>query len=229
MSRPASSASSALPAPQATAAVPPPPPPPGAAASLTALTGVRRHDRDADARLQIRRRPRITCSPRQALIAILILIAALCASLTMLGQQAYHIAALETDAQHTGSETRGSATTESSEAPQSGAEGRRQTPQPVQSAEPDAAAGDQPAPAQTAPPAAAPDSVTGSTADSRVNLNTADLAQLDTLNGVGPVLAQRILDHRQTVGSFTSIDQLLAVEGIGPKTLEKLRAQVRVE
>jgi competence protein ComEA len=59
-----------------------------------------------------------------------------------------------------------------------------------------------------------------------VNLNTASLQELDTLAGVGPVTAQRILDHRQRIGRFTSVDQLLDVSGIGPKTLEKLRPQV---
>ena len=52
-----------------------------------------------------------------------------------------------------------------------------------------------------------------------VNLNTATLEQLDTLPGVGPVTAQRILDWRSAHGAFTSVDELLEVEGIGEKTL----------
>ena len=56
-----------------------------------------------------------------------------------------------------------------------------------------------------------------------VHLNTATLEQLDTLPGVGPVTAQKILDWRQTHGAFTSVDDLDAVPGIGPARLEELR------
>jgi len=52
-----------------------------------------------------------------------------------------------------------------------------------------------------------------------VNLNTATLDQLDSLPGVGPVTAQKILDWRTAHGSFTAIDDLLEVDGIGEKTL----------
>jgi competence protein ComEA len=52
-----------------------------------------------------------------------------------------------------------------------------------------------------------------------VNLNSATLEQLDSLPGVGPVTAQKILDWRSTHGAFTSIDELLEVDGIGEKTL----------
>jgi competence protein ComEA len=55
-----------------------------------------------------------------------------------------------------------------------------------------------------------------------VSLNTADLAALDTLPGVGPVLAQRILDWRTAHGRFTSIDELGEVSGIGEKLLAQL-------
>jgi competence protein ComEA len=52
-----------------------------------------------------------------------------------------------------------------------------------------------------------------------VNLNTATLAQLDSLPGVGPVTAQKILDWRTAHGAFTAVDELLEVDGIGEKTL----------
>jgi competence protein ComEA len=61
-----------------------------------------------------------------------------------------------------------------------------------------------------------------------VNLNTADLAALDTLPGVGPVLAQRILDHRDTNGPFRSIDELNDVSGIGEITFADLAPRVSV-
>jgi len=56
-------------------------------------------------------------------------------------------------------------------------------------------------------------------AGAMVNLNTATLDQLDGLPGVGPVTAQKILDWRTAHGSFTAIDELLEVDGIGEKTL----------
>ncbi len=61
-----------------------------------------------------------------------------------------------------------------------------------------------------------------------VNINTADEATLETLNGVGPVLAASIIAYRTEHGSFTSIDQLDEVSGIGPATMEDLRPQVTV-
>jgi competence protein ComEA len=61
-----------------------------------------------------------------------------------------------------------------------------------------------------------------------LDLNTATLAQLDTLPGVGPVLAQRILDWRTEHGRFTMVDQLGDVPGIGESRLSQLRDLVRV-
>jgi competence protein ComEA len=61
-----------------------------------------------------------------------------------------------------------------------------------------------------------------------VNLNTATLEQLETLDGVGPATAQKILAYRQQHGGFRSIDELDQVSGIGPKKMAALREQVRV-
>ncbi|GAA3807393.1 hypothetical protein CSO01_19430 [Cellulomonas soli] len=63
--------------------------------------------------------------------------------------------------------------------------------------------------------------------DGRVDLNTADVAALDALPGIGPVLAQRIVDHRATQ-PFASVDDLDDVSGIGPALLADLRDLVRV-
>jgi competence protein ComEA len=62
-----------------------------------------------------------------------------------------------------------------------------------------------------------------------INLNTATLEQLDQLPGVGPAIAQRIIDYRQNVGSFTNIEQITEVKGIGDATFEKIKALITVE
>lgn len=62
----------------------------------------------------------------------------------------------------------------------------------------------------------------------RVNLNTASQAQLEQLPGVGPVLAQRIIARRERQGRFTSVRQLLEVEGVGPKKFQGLKDLVVV-
>jgi competence protein ComEA len=56
-----------------------------------------------------------------------------------------------------------------------------------------------------------------------VQLSTATLEQLDSLPGVGPATAQKILDYRAKHGAFGSVDELDAVPGIGPKRMEQLR------
>ncbi|HZW43655.1 MAG TPA: helix-hairpin-helix domain-containing protein [Dermatophilaceae bacterium] len=61
-----------------------------------------------------------------------------------------------------------------------------------------------------------------------IDLNVADAAALDSLPGVGPVLAQRILDWRAQHGRFTSVDELGEVSGIGDKILATIRPKVTV-
>lgn len=61
-----------------------------------------------------------------------------------------------------------------------------------------------------------------------ININTADLQQLLYLPEIGPVLAQRILDYRAANGDFSSVEDLTLVEGIGAKTLDKLRQYATV-
>ena len=68
----------------------------------------------------------------------------------------------------------------------------------------------------------------GSGSGGLVNLNAATLSDLDGLPGIGPVLAQRILDWRTEHQRFSSIDELGEVPGIGPKLLAQLRSKVRV-
>jgi competence protein ComEA len=64
--------------------------------------------------------------------------------------------------------------------------------------------------------------------DDRVDLNTADQAALETLPRIGPALAERIIAWRDDNGRFSSVDDLLAVPGIGEKLLAGLRDGVRV-
>ena len=75
-------------------------------------------------------------------------------------------------------------------------------------------------------PAGGPSAPAGGTA--AVDLNTATLEQLDTLPGVGPVTAQRILDWRAANGRFTAVEQLREVDGIGEARYAKLKDLVRV-
>lgn len=69
---------------------------------------------------------------------------------------------------------------------------------------------------------------TGAQADARVNLNTADATQLQTLSGIGASKAAKIIAYREQQGPFKSIDDLLNVSGIGEKTLEALRDSICV-
>jgi competence protein ComEA len=57
----------------------------------------------------------------------------------------------------------------------------------------------------------------------KININTADLAALESLPGIGPVMAQRIMDYRKTHGPFAEVEDIMDVSGIGPSTLEQIR------
>lgn len=63
----------------------------------------------------------------------------------------------------------------------------------------------------------------------KLNLNTATLAELTTLKGIGEKKAQAILEYREKQGKFTSVDQLADVTGIGPATLEANRDMMMVK
>jgi len=56
-----------------------------------------------------------------------------------------------------------------------------------------------------------------------ININTAGATELEEVPGIGPATAQKILDTRKSYGSFKSVDDLLAIKGIGPKRLDKMR------
>ena len=62
-----------------------------------------------------------------------------------------------------------------------------------------------------------------------VNINTATAEELETVTGIGPVLAQAILDYRAEHGDFQTLDELLEVRGIGSAKLDAMRMKLRQE
>lgn len=230
--------------------------------SLAALIGVRQSDAAGETARRMRDKPRVVFTVNHALVVILLLIAALGVSLTMLVQQSMNLAALSGagGVADIGAETAGNGDTTSGRTQDDGREGtsgdgtERSSDADAAGAgstdavgagneasgESDAgAAGESvgggatsgasgeegmPTNADANAGAGATDSVDGG----RIDLNTATAEQLQTINGIGPVTADRILAHRRSIGRFTSVDQLLDVKGIGSKTLEKIRGQVTV-
>jgi competence protein ComEA len=62
-----------------------------------------------------------------------------------------------------------------------------------------------------------------------ININTASQAALDTLPGIGPVIAQSIIDYRNTNGGFTSIEEIMEVSRIGSSVFEQIKDKITVE
>ena len=63
----------------------------------------------------------------------------------------------------------------------------------------------------------------------RVNINTANIDELDTLPGIGPSTAQAIIDHRRQFGNFQRTDELTDVSGIGPATYDRIKDMITVD
>lgn len=80
--------------------------------------------------------------------------------------------------------------------------------------------------AAAAGPAAS--AASGAPPQAPIHLNSATAEQLDTLDGVGPVTAQKIVEYRAQHGGFSSVDDLGQISGIGPKRLQSLRTQVQL-
>ena len=86
----------------------------------------------------------------------------------------------------------------------------------------------EPAAGQTA--ASAPTPVqTPAPDDGLVNINTADHLALQVLPGIGPAIAQRIIDHREAHGPFRMIEEITDVSGIGPARFDNMREMITVE
>ena len=68
-----------------------------------------------------------------------------------------------------------------------------------------------------------------SSASSKVNINTATAEELDEkLTGIGPAIAKRIIEYRNSIGKFSSIEEIKNVSGIGDKTFEKFKDTICV-
>lgn len=78
--------------------------------------------------------------------------------------------------------------------------------------------------AQQAAPAAAPVEKAGPT----TNINTASSSELESLPGVGPKLAQRIIEYREKNGGFKKLEDLMNVQGIGEKNFLKLKSKLSI-
>ena len=64
--------------------------------------------------------------------------------------------------------------------------------------------------------------------DSKININTASQEELEKISGIGPALAQRIIEYRKENGKFKNIDELKNVSGIGDKKFESIKSQITI-
>ena len=80
----------------------------------------------------------------------------------------------------------------------------------------------------SAKPSTGKTSVKKITADNPLDINRATIAQLDTLPGIGPITAQRIIDYRIKVGRINSVDELKKISGLGGAKFEEIKSLLRV-
>lgn len=207
--------------------------------TLAKLCMVRRDGMNPDAQYDaMKKSKRFHYSPVHALTVVLILSVALCASLTMLIKQSMNYVAAQshytvsTDKQNGGHSTNtdsgksvvigddsiASDNDETDNKLDNDSDAEPKDPQSAQSDEQLSDNGN----------ADIQNNLQEPIDSSLLDLNTASSEQLEALNGVGPVTAANIISHRSRIGRFSSVDQLLEIKGIGAKTLEKIRPQVRV-
>lgn len=70
--------------------------------------------------------------------------------------------------------------------------------------------------------------VENQTQGEKININTADLTELDKISGIGPAIAQRIIDYRNTNGDYQTIEDIKNIKGIGDVTFEKMKDLITV-
>ncbi|WP_245819329.1 ComEA family DNA-binding protein [Bifidobacterium tissieri] len=202
----------------------------GSSSMLGMLAGVTVDDGGADDLLErriARDRPRLALEPRHAIIIILILVVALSLSLTLLVQQGMRLSAMSWKESSADTPPASSAPTDSSTSSSTSSSPPASAPpqNPSESQPQDSPSSGSDDNDHATDPSPIPTSTPTSTL---IDLNTATVEELQTIKGVGPVTAQRIVDHRNRIGRYTSVDQLLDVSGIGAKTLEKIRPYVEV-
>lgn len=72
------------------------------------------------------------------------------------------------------------------------------------------------------------DKETGDNNEDMIEINAADINELQKISGVGPAKAQAIVDYREENGAFESVDELNEISGFGEKTVEKLRDSIKI-
>jgi comEA protein len=77
-------------------------------------------------------------------------------------------------------------------------------------------------------PAAAMAQKAKPTSTEKVNINTASVDQLETLPGVGPAMAKKIVEHRSKNGKFSKVEEILNIKGIGEKKFQKMKDRLTV-
>lgn len=172
---------------------------------------------------------RFFMTPSQAVCIILVLITALTASLALLVVQSSSLRSLQQAVGFLSSSAQPaslSASSRQAPAPSS-------TPDQQPSASPNQQAKDAPTASPSSSPASpqsggSPPGRSASSRDPRININTATLQDLETIKGIGPAKAQKIIDYRNQHGRFSSVDDLLHVSGIGSKTLASIRDFITV-
>jgi competence protein ComEA len=82
-------------------------------------------------------------------------------------------------------------------------------------------------PEQVGGPGAAAAAAATGTSDGPISAGTATLEELDTIEGIGPVTAQKIVDFRAEHGGISTVDQLDEIDGVGPATMDALRSRLQ--
>jgi competence protein ComEA len=183
--------------------------------------------------------PRVAFASPAVLGALFVLVIAVAASLTLLVIQSRNFTEAAASAPTSTSEARAADTadaatkdaadeekSETAEAPskKAGAAGSQGSTRSEDSTDSTDSAGSETAAKESSPPSR--QSSSQQPHDTRIDINSADAALLDTVKGIGPATAQKIIDYRTQNGKFGSVEALLSIQGIGAKTLEKMRPQL---